>query len=142
VGIPTNALEPYGHYKAKIAINQVKQKDDKGNVVLVTAMSPTPAGEGKSTVTAGLSDACNQLKKNVMVALREPALWRIFGTKVGATRDGYAQVLPMEDINLHFNCYFHANTTSNNALSAFNDNLIHQGNELGIDQRRIECKRV
>lgn len=142
VGIPADALEPYGHYKAKIDINQVKQKDNKGKVVLVTAMSPTPAGEGKSTVTVGLSDAFNQLKKNVMVALREPALGPTFGIKGGATGGGYAQVLPMEDINLHFNGDFHAITTANNALSAFIDNHIHQGNDLGIDQRRIEWKRV
>ena len=142
VGIPADALEPYGHYKAKIDINQVKQKENKGKVVLVTAMSPTPAGEGKSTVTVGLSDAFNQLKKNVMVALREPALGPTFGIKGGATGGGYAQVLPMEDINLHFNGDFHAITTANNALSAFIDNHIHQGNDLAIDQRRIEWKRV
>lgn len=142
VGIPADALEPYGHYKAKIDINQVKQKENKGKVVLVTAMSPTPAGEGKSTVTVGLSDAFNQLKQSVMVALREPALGPTFGIKGGATGGGYAQVLPMEDINLHFNGDFHAITTANNALSAFIDNHIHQGNDLGIDQRRIEWKRV
>lgn len=105
-------------------------------------MSPTPAGEGKSTVTVGLSDAFNELKKNVMVALREPALGPTFGIKGGATGGGYAQVLPMEDINLHFNGDFHAITTANNALSAFIDNHIHQGNELGIDVRRVEWKRV
>ena len=105
-------------------------------------MSPTPAGEGKSTVTVGLSDAFHALKKNVMVALREPALGPTFGIKGGATGGGYAQVLPMEDINLHFNGDFHAITTANNALSAFIDNHIHQGNALGIDQRRIEWKRV
>ncbi len=141
-GIPADALEPYGHYKAKIDINQVQQKNGKGKVVLVTAMSPTPAGEGKSTVTVGLSDAFNQLEQNVMVALREPALGPTFGIKGGATGGGYAQVLPMEDINLHFNGDFHAITTANNALSAFVDNHIHQGNELEIDQRRIEWKRV
>ena len=141
-GIPAEALEPYGHYKAKIDINQVQQKNGKGKVVLVTAMSPTPAGEGKSTVTVGLADAFNELKKSVMVALREPALGPIFGIKGGATGGGYAQVLPMEDINLHFNGDFHAITTANNALSAFIDNHMHQGNELEIDQRRIEWKRV
>lgn len=141
-GIPEDALEPYGHYKAKIDINQVQQKNGKGKVVLVTAMSPTPAGEGKSTVTVGLADAFNELKKSVMVALREPALGPIFGIKGGATGGGYAQVLPMEDINLHFNGDFHAITTANNALSAFIDNHMHQGNELEIDQRRIEWKRV
>lgn len=141
-GIPADALEQYGHYKAKIDINQIKPKDNKGKVVLVTAMSPTPAGEGKSTVTVGLSDAFNELKKNVMVALREPALGPTFGIKGGATGGGYALVLPMEDINLHFNGDFHAITTANNALSAFIDNHIHQGNELGIDVRRVEWKRV
>ena len=141
-GIPEAALEQYGHYKAKIDINQIKPKDNKGKVVLVTAMSPTPAGEGKSTVTVGLSDAFNELNKNVMVALREPALGPTFGIKGGATGGGYAQVLPMEDINLHFNGDFHAITTANNALSAFIDNHIHQGNDLGIDVRRIEWKRV
>ncbi|EKS25349.1 formate--tetrahydrofolate ligase [Staphylococcus lugdunensis] len=140
--IPDEALEQYGHYKAKIDINKVNSKGEKGKVVLVTAMSPTPAGEGKSTVTVGLADAFNELNKNVMVALREPALGPTFGIKGGATGGGYAQVLPMEDINLHFNGDFHAITTANNALSAFIDNHIHQGNELGIDVRRIEWKRV
>ena len=141
-GITADALEQYGHYKAKIDINKIQQKDSKGQVVLVTAISPTPAGEGKSTVTVGLSDAFNALNKNVMVALREPALGPTFGIKGGATGGGYAQVLPMEDINLHFNGDFHAITTANNALSAFIDNHLHHGNELGIDQRRIEWKRV
>ncbi|WP_145428974.1 formate--tetrahydrofolate ligase [Staphylococcus hominis] len=141
-GIPEHALEQYGHYKAKIDINQVQSKEEKGKVVLVTAMSPTPAGEGKSTVTVGLADAFNELNKNVMVALREPALGPTFGIKGGATGGGYAQVLPMEDINLHFNGDFHAITTANNALSAFIDNHIHQGNDLAIDVRRVEWKRV
>ncbi|WP_145417813.1 formate--tetrahydrofolate ligase [Staphylococcus hominis] len=141
-GIPEHALEQYGHYKAKIDINQIQSRDEKGEVVLVTAMSPTPAGEGKSTVTVGLADAFNELNKNVMVALREPALGPTFGIKGGATGGGYAQVLPMEDINLHFNGDFHAITTANNALSAFIDNHIHQGNDLAIDVRRVEWKRV
>lgn len=141
-GIPELALEQYGHYKAKIDINQIQSKEEKGKVVLVTAMSPTPAGEGKSTVTVGLADAFNELNKNVMVALREPALGPTFGIKGGATGGGYAQVLPMEDINLHFNGDFHAITTANNALSAFIDNHIHQGNDLAIDVRRVEWKRV
>ena len=141
-GIPELALEQYGHYKAKIDINQIQSRDEKGKVVLVTAMSPTPAGEGKSTVTVGLADAFNELNKNVMVALREPALGPTFGIKGGATGGGYAQVLPMEDINLHFNGDFHAITTANNALSAFIDNHIHQGNDLAIDVRRVEWKRV
>ena len=141
-GIPEHALEQYGHYKAKIDINQIQSRDEKGKVVLVTAMSPTPAGEGKSTVTVGLADAFNELNKNVMVALREPALGPTFGIKGGATGGRYAQVLPMEDINLHFNGDFHAITTANNALSAFIDNHIHQGNDLAIDVRRVEWKRV
>lgn len=141
-GIPEHALEQYGHYKAKIDINQIQSRDEKGKVVLVTAMNPTPAGEGKSTVTVGLADAFNELNKNVMVALREPALGPTFGIKGGATGGGYAQVLPMEDINLHFNGDFHAITTANNALSAFIDNHIHQGNDLAIDVRRVEWKRV
>lgn len=142
IGIPEDALEQYGHYKAKIDINKLKDNGEKGKVVLVTAMSPTPAGEGKSTVTVGLADAFHELGENVMMALREPALGPVFGIKGGATGGGYAQVLPMEDINLHFNGDFHAITTANNALAAFIDNHIHQGNELGIDQRRIEWKRV
>ncbi|EOD4272793.1 TPA: formate--tetrahydrofolate ligase [Staphylococcus pseudintermedius] len=141
-GISEEALEQYGHYKAKIDISKIQTQNGKGKVVLVTAMSPTPAGEGKSTVTVGLADAFQHINKNVMVALREPALGPTFGIKGGATGGGYAQVLPMEDINLHFNGDFHAITTANNALSAFIDNHIHQGNELGIDQRRIEWKRV
>ncbi|MBA8771549.1 formate--tetrahydrofolate ligase [Staphylococcus coagulans] len=141
-GISEDALEQYGHYKAKIDISKITTKGTKGKVVLVTAMSPTPAGEGKSTVTVGLADAFKQINQNVMVALREPALGPTFGIKGGATGGGYAQVLPMEDINLHFNGDFHAITTANNALSAFIDNHIHQGNALGIDQRRIEWKRV
>ncbi|MTV20152.1 formate--tetrahydrofolate ligase [Staphylococcus delphini] len=141
-GISEDALEQYGHYKAKIDISKIQTKNEKGKVVLVTAMSPTPAGEGKSTVTVGLADAFQHINQNVMVALREPALGPTFGIKGGATGGGYAQVLPMEDINLHFNGDFHAITTANNALSAFIDNHIHQDNELGIDQRRIEWKRV
>ncbi|EGQ2951644.1 formate--tetrahydrofolate ligase [Staphylococcus pseudintermedius] len=141
-GISEEALEQYGHYKAKIDISKIQTQNGKGKVVLVTAMSPTPAGEGKSTVTVGLADAFQHINQNVMVALREPALGPTFGIKGGATGGGYAQVLPMEDINLHFNGDFHAITTTNNALSAFIDNHIHQGNELGIDQRRIEWKRV
>ncbi|EHC9913573.1 formate--tetrahydrofolate ligase [Staphylococcus pseudintermedius] len=141
-GISEEALEQYGHYKAKIDISKIQTQNGKGKVVLVTAMSPTPAGEGKSTVTVGLADAFQHINQNVMVALREPALGPTFGIKGGATGGGYAQVLPMEDINLHFNGDFHAITTANNALSAFIDNHIHQSNELGIDQRRIEWKRV
>lgn len=140
--IPYEALEQYGHFKGKIDITKLKEKEAKGKVVLVTALSPTPAGEGKSTVTVGLSDALYKLNKKVMVALREPSLGPVFGMKGGATGGGYAQVLPMEEINLHFNGDLHAITTANNALAAFIDNHIYQGNALNIDPRRIEWKRV
>ncbi|MFD2828990.1 formate--tetrahydrofolate ligase [Corticicoccus populi] len=141
-GIPKEALELYGKYKAKIDINQISGNEKDAKVVLVSAMNPTPAGEGKSTCTVGLSDAFNQLGKNVMVALREPSLGPVMGIKGGATGGGLAQVLPMEEINLHFNGDLHAITTANNALSAFIDNHIHQGNELNIDPRRVTWKRV
>lgn len=141
-GIPEEAIEPYGKYKAKIDVDQLSQSTKKGKVILVTATSPTPAGEGKSTVTVGLSDAMMQLGKKTMIALREPSLGPVMGIKGGATGGGYAQVLPMEDINLHFTGDLHAITTANNALSAFIDNHIHRGNELNIDPRRITWKRV
>lgn len=141
-GIDDDALEPYGRYKAKIDPTKLAAPPKNGKVVLVTAISPTPAGEGKSTVTVGLADAFHQLNKNVMVALREPSLGPVMGVKGGATGGGYAQVLPMEDINLHFTGDLHAITTANNALSAFIDNHIHQGNALNIDPRRIIWKRV
>lgn len=141
-GIDEDALEPYGRYKAKIDRSKLTAPAKNGKVVLVTAISPTPAGEGKSTVTVGLADAFHQLQKNVMVALREPSLGPVMGVKGGATGGGYAQVLPMEDINLHFTGDLHAITTANNALSAFIDNHIHQGNALNIDPRRIIWKRV
>ncbi|MFJ7406425.1 MULTISPECIES: formate--tetrahydrofolate ligase [unclassified Lysinibacillus] len=141
-GIPEDALEQYGRYKAKIDPLKITAQGDDAKVVLVTAISPTPAGEGKSTVTVGLADALHQLKKNVVVALREPSLGPVMGVKGGATGGGYAQVVPMEDINLHFTGDLHAITTANNALSAFIDNHIHQGNALNIDPRRIIWKRV
>jgi formate--tetrahydrofolate ligase len=140
-GIPLDAIEQYGRYKAKIDTSKLTGVA-KAKVVLVTAISPTPAGEGKSTVTVGLADALHQLQKRVMVALREPSLGPVMGVKGGATGGGYAQVLPMEQINLHFNGDFHAITTANNALSALIDNHIHQGNALNIDPRRIIWKRV
>ena len=140
-GIPEQAVEQYGRYKAKIDPLQISSPAN-AKVVLVTAISPTPAGEGKSTVTVGLSDAIRQLGKNVMVALREPSLGPVMGVKGGATGGGYAQVLPMEDINLHFTGDLHAITSANNALAAFIDNHLHQGNELQIDPRRITWKRV
>lgn len=140
-GIPEDALEQFGRYKGKIDPNKIPGRPD-GKVVLVTATSPTPAGEGKTTVTIGLADALKQLNQKVMVALREPSLGPVFGIKGGATGGGFAQVLPMEDINLHFNGDFHAITTANNLVSAMIDNHIHQGNELKIDPRRIIWKRV
>ncbi|MFJ8518845.1 formate--tetrahydrofolate ligase [Lysinibacillus xylanilyticus] len=141
-GIPEDALEQYGRYKAKIDPLKITAHGEDAKVVLVTAISPTPAGEGKSTVTVGLADALHQLNKNVVVALREPSLGPVMGVKGGATGGGYAQVVPMEDINLHFTGDLHAITTANNALSAFIDNHIHQGNALNIDPRRIIWKRV
>lgn len=140
-GIPLDAVEQYGRYKAKIDTSKVKGEAN-AKVILVTAISPTPAGEGKSTVTVGLADALHQLNKSVMVALREPSLGPVMGVKGGATGGGYAQVLPMEQINLHFNGDFHAISTANNALSALIDNHIHHGNALNIDPRRIIWKRV
>lgn len=139
--IPEEALEQYGRYKAKIDSTKISG-EPKGKVVLVTATSPTAAGEGKSTVTVGLADAFKQLNQKVMVALREPSLGPVFGIKGGATGGGYAQVLPMQDINLHFTGDFHAITTANNLISAVIDNHIHQGNDLNIDPRRIIWKRV
>lgn len=139
--IPEEAIEPYGRHKAKIDPNKITGTT-RGKVVLVTAISPTPAGEGKSTVTVGLADAMKQLNQNVIVALREPSLGPVMGIKGGATGGGYAQVLPMEDINLHFTGDLHAISAANNALSAFIDNHIHHGNELNIDPRRIIWKRV
>ncbi|MFC3418425.1 formate--tetrahydrofolate ligase [Salinicoccus hispanicus] len=141
-GIPYDALEMYGKYKAKVDIHKIQGDEQHSKVVLVSAMNPTPAGEGKSTCTVGLADAFNKLEKKVMVALREPSLGPVMGIKGGATGGGRAQVLPMEEINLHFNGDLHAITTANNALSAFIDNHIHHGNALDIDPRRVTWKRV
>ena len=141
-GIPDEALELYGKYKAKINVDSLPPAVALGKVVLVTAISPTPAGEGKSTVTVGLADAFNQLHESVIVALREPSLGPVMGMKGGATGGGFAQVLPMEDINLHFTGDIHAITSANNALAAFIDNHLHQGNPLNIDPRRITWKRA
>ncbi|MGO2821576.1 MAG: formate--tetrahydrofolate ligase, partial [Brachybacterium tyrofermentans] len=143
-GIPAEALVPYGSYKAKIDVRQMQGLADapSAKLVLVSAMSPTPAGEGKSTTTVGLADAFTLKKMSTMVALREPALGPIMGIKGGATGGGYAQVVPMEDINLHFTGDFHAIQIANNTLAALIDNHIHQGNQLGIDPRRIQWKRV
>ena len=143
-GIASDAIEQYGNYKAKITfagLNELEKHDD-GKLILVTAINPTPAGEGKSTVTIGLGDALNQLGHQAMIALREPSLGPVMGVKGGAAGGGYAQVLPMEDINLHFTGDLHAIMTANNVIAALLDNHIHQGNELNIDPRRIIWKRV
>ncbi|CAM3165970.1 formate--tetrahydrofolate ligase [Lactococcus laudensis] len=143
-GISSDDIEQYGKYKAKITFEALDklQKNDNGKLILVTAINPTPAGEGKSTVTIGLGDALNQLGQKAMIALREPSLGPVMGIKGGAAGGGYAQVLPMEDINLHFTGDLHAITTANNAIAALLDNHIHQGNELNIDPRRVIWKRV
>ena len=141
-GISKEALELYGNFKAKINVDQLPPVQKLGQVVLVTAISPTPAGEGKSTVTVGLADAFKQLNESVAVALREPSLGPVMGVKGGATGGGFAQVLPMEDINLHFTGDIHAITSANNALAALIDNHLHQGNLLNIDPRRITWKRA
>ncbi|MBF4994561.1 formate--tetrahydrofolate ligase [Arthrobacter gandavensis] len=141
-GIPEEALELYGRYKAKVNTALVPRRDERGKVVLVTAMSPTPAGEGKSTVTVGLGDALARAGQKTVIALREPSLGPVLGMKGGATGGGYSQVIPMEEINLHFTGDFHAITSANNALAALVDNHIFQGNELGIDPRRITFRRV
>ena len=144
LGIGEEHLEPYGHYKAKISLkylDTLKGKKD-GKLVLVTAISPTPAGEGKTTTTVGLGDALNHIGKKAIICLREPSLGPVFGVKGGAAGGGYAQVVPMEDINLHFTGDFSAIALANNLLAAMLDNHIHHGNELGIDIRRIQWKRV
>ena len=141
-GIPDEYLEQYGKYKAKIDYNFLKKSQNKdGKLILVTAINPTPAGEGKTTTTVGLADAMQRLNKKVMVALREPSLGPVFGIKGGAAGGGYAQVVPMEDINLHFTGDFHAIGAANNLLAALIDNHIYQGNELNIDPRKIVWKR-
>jgi len=144
LGIAEEHLEPYGHYKAKVSLkylDTLKGKKD-GKLVLVTAMTPTPAGEGKTTTTVGLGDALNHIGKKAAICLREPSLGPVFGMKGGAAGGGYAQVVPMEDINLHFTGDFGAIQLANNLLAALLDNHIHHGNELGIDVRRIAWKRV
>ncbi|HPJ00968.1 MAG TPA: formate--tetrahydrofolate ligase, partial [Enterococcus sp.] len=142
VNLTEDDLELYGKYKAKIDITKLNNNADLGKLILVTAINPTPAGEGKSTISIGLADGLNQINKNAVIALREPSLGPVMGMKGGATGGGYAQVLPMEDINLHFTGDMHAITTANNALSALIDNHIHQGNQLNIDPRRLIWKRV
>lgn len=143
LGLNDDEVELYGKYKAKVDYNLLKKdkKDKKAKLILTTAINPTPAGEGKTTTTIGVADAFSKLNKNVLVALREPSLGPVFGIKGGAAGGGYAQVIPMEDINLHFTGDFHAIGAANNLLAAMLDNHIHQGNELGIDPRRITWRR-
>jgi formate--tetrahydrofolate ligase len=144
LGIPDDHLDPIGHYKAKISLDYLQSLSDRkdGRLILVSAISPTPAGEGKTTMTVGLGDALNRLGKRAIVALREPSLGPVFGMKGGAAGGGYAQVVPMEDINLHFTGDFNAIQLANNLLAALIDNHVHHGNALGIDLRRITWRRV
>ena len=144
LGVAADHLQPYGHYKAKVSLDYLDsiQSRPDGRLILVTAMSPTPAGEGKTTTTVGLGDALNRLGKKAMICLREPSLGPVFGMKGGAAGGGYAQVVPMEDINLHFTGDFAAIAAANNLLSALIDNHVHHGNSLGIDVRRIAWRRV
>src|SRR3569833_345749 len=144
LGIPEESLEPYGRFKAKISLDYIRQLSGRpdGKLVLVTAISPTPAGEGKTTTTVGLGDALNLIGKKTLICLREPALGPVFGIKGGAAGGGYAQVVPMEDINLHFTGDFNAIAQANNLLAALVDNHIYHGNELGFDVRRIAIRRV
>ncbi|NVK31931.1 MAG: formate--tetrahydrofolate ligase, partial [Gammaproteobacteria bacterium] len=137
-------LQPYGHYKAKVSLDYLDTLSDRpdGKLVLVTAISPTPAGEGKTTTTVGLGDGLNRIGKKAVMCLREPSLGPCFGVKGGAAGGGYAQVVPMEDINLHFTGDFHAITSAHNLLAALIDNHIYWGNSLGIDQRRVSWRRV
>ena len=144
LGIPAEHLDPYGHFKAKLSLEYIDSLKDRpnGKLVLVTAISPTPAGEGKTTTTVGLGDALNRLGRKTMICLREPALGPCFGVKGGAAGGGYAQVAPMEDINLHFTGDFHAIGVAHNLLAAMIDNHIHQGNALNLDVRQIHWKRI
>ncbi|MBL6818960.1 MAG: formate--tetrahydrofolate ligase [Gammaproteobacteria bacterium] len=144
LNIPEDSIEPFGHYKAKISLDYLNSLDsrDDGKLILVTAISPTPAGEGKTTTSVGLGDALNQIGKKALVTIREPSLGPVFGMKGGAAGGGMAQVIPMEDINLHFTGDFNAIQLANNLLAAMLDNHIHHGNKLGIDVRRVAWKRV
>ena len=144
LGIPEDELDPFGHYKAKVSLSYLDSLKNKknGKLILVTAISPTPAGEGKTTTTVGLGDGLNHIGKKAMICLREPSLGPVFGVKGGAAGGGLAQIVPMEDINLHFTGDFSAIALANNLLAAMLDNHIHHGNALGIDVRRIQWKRV
>ena len=141
IGIKSDDLEQYGKYKAKLPLSILNSKKKNGKLILVTAITPTPAGEGKTTTTIGLADGLNLLGKKTVVALREPSLGPVFGIKGGAAGGGYAQVVPMEDINLHFTGDFHAIGAANNLLAAMIDNHIYQGNALRIDPKRIIWRR-
>jgi formate--tetrahydrofolate ligase len=141
-GIPADAIDPYGRYKAKIDVTRIDPRGSAGKLILVTAISPTPAGEGKTTTSVGLADALNRIGRRTMLCLREPSLGPCFGTKGGAAGGGHAQVVPMEDINLHFTGDFHAITSAHNLLAAMIDNHIHWGNALDIDVRRVTWRRV
>ncbi|WP_157081767.1 formate--tetrahydrofolate ligase, partial [Fervidicola ferrireducens] len=143
LGLSEDDIEYYGKYKAKVDYNLLKRLGDRpdAKLILVTAINPTPAGEGKTTTTVGLGDALRRLGKNAAIALREPSLGPVFGVKGGAAGGGYAQVVPMEDINLHFTGDIHAIGAANNLLAAMVDNHIYQGNELGIDPRRVVWRR-
>ena len=142
IPVPEDCLEQYGKYKAKIDLSLMKKSNKEDcKLILVTAITPTPAGEGKTTTTIGLADGMKQIGENVIVALREPSLGPVFGIKGGAAGGGYAQVVPMEDINLHFTGDFHAIGAANNLLAAMLDNHIYQGNSLNIDPRKITWKR-
>src|SRR5436309_2871129 len=142
--ITPEQLSPYGHHKAKLSLDFIKSLEKKpdGKLILVSAITPTPAGEGKTTTTVGLGDALNHIGKKAAICLREPSLGPCFGMKGGAAGGGYAQVVPMEDINLHFTGDFHAIGAANNLLAALVDNHIYWGNELGLDSRRISWKRA
>src|SRR5918999_367848 len=144
LGIAPENLDPYGHYKAKVSMDYIKSLQSKpnGKLILVSAISPTPAGEGKTTTTVGLTDALNHIGKKAMLCIREPSLGPCFGMKGGAAGGGYAQVVPMENINLHFTGDFHAIGSAHNLLAALIDNHIYWGNELNLDQRRIFWRRV
>src|SRR5213593_2118287 len=144
LGIAAENLEPYGHYKAKVSLDYIKSLQGRrnGKLILVSAITPTPAGEGKTTTTVGLTDALGRIGKKAMLCIREPSLGPCFGVKGGAAGGGYAQVVPMEDINLHFTGDIHAIGTAHNLLAALIDNHIYWGNALGLDSRRVAWRRV
>ncbi len=144
LGIDEEHLDPYGHYKTKLSLDFIRSLEERpdGKLILVSGISPTPPGEGKTTTTVGLGDALNRIGKSAITCIREPSLGPVFGIKGGAAGGGYAQVIPMEDINLHFTGDFNAIALANNLLAALVDNHVHQGNTLGLDLRRIVWKRV